>query len=210
MRDWDWHGAEEEYRLALDLNGNDPLAHFALGEYLEAMGRLEEGMQERQRAQDLEPAVDDISVGYFRARRYDVAAEIVRKRLEILPDDGGLHYQLSFNYAYGGRENDSIAELQRAADLFGFKEGAENIGHAFTVFGYRGALQTLTKGMEQAYVQGQIDRPDLVAEAYTRLGEKEKAFRWLQKAYQERNARWHFSMWNHFGIRSGLTRDSRI
>jgi TolB-like protein/DNA-binding winged helix-turn-helix (wHTH) protein len=186
-RDWDWPGAEAEYRHALDLNSNDSLAHLSLAEYFEAMGRLEEGMQERQRAQDLEPAIDDISVGLFRARQFETGIQLLKKRLDVMPNDGDLHHELSTFYAYAGMQTNSITELQRALALFGFAEAAGHIRGAFTIAGYRGALQTLAKEMEQAYAQGQVDRPDLVAETYTRLGDKDKAFLWLLKAYQERN-----------------------
>lgn len=186
-REWDWRGAEAEFRRAQELNRNDPLAHVSLAEYLEAMGRLEEGMQERQRAQELDPGNDYISVGFFRARQYDPGIELVTKRLEIMPNDGGLQHQLSIFYAYNGMEKDCIAHLQRGVALFGFEEAAQHLSRAFAVSGYRGALEVLAKDMEQGYRQGRFDRPDLVAETYARLGEKYKALHWLQKAYDERS-----------------------
>ena len=186
-RDWDWREREAEFKRALELNPNDPQAHVAFAEYLEAMGRLEDAMQERQRARELDPTIAELCTGFFRAKQYDLGIQILKKRLEITPNDGGTHLQLSDFYAYKGMEKDSIAEMQRGAALFGFEEAAQHVGHAFSGSGYRGALRALAKDMEKAYRQGRLDRPDAVAEVYTRLGEKDEAFRWLERAYGERN-----------------------
>jgi TolB-like protein/Tfp pilus assembly protein PilF len=187
-RDWDWRESEAEFKRALELNPNDPQAHVAFAEYLEAMGRLDEGMQERQRARELDPTIAELCTGFFRAKQYDLGIQILKKRLEITPNDGGLHLQLSDFYAYKGMEEDSIAEKQRGAALFGFGEAAQHLGQAFSSSGYRGALRALAKEMEKAYQQGRLDAPSAVAEVYTRLGEKDEAFRWLQRAYDERDA----------------------
>jgi tetratricopeptide (TPR) repeat protein len=186
-KDWDWAGAESEFKRALELNSNDALAHLSLGEYWESMGRMEEGMRERERAQELDPANDYVSPGFFRARDYDREIAFLTKRLEVMPGDGGVHTQLSTCYAYKGMEKDAVAQLQQALVLFGFEDAAHHMVRAFTAKGYRGALYVLTRDMEGAYERGQFDRPDLLAEIYTRLGEKDKAFAWLQKAYEERS-----------------------
>src|SRR6516225_11090245 len=58
--DWDWPGAEREIRRALELNANSSNAHDAFGDYLETLGRMQEGMIEHQRAQELDPAGDSL------------------------------------------------------------------------------------------------------------------------------------------------------
>ena len=187
-RDWDWAGAETEFKRAVELNTNDPLAHFSLAEYWEAMGRLDQGMHERERAQELDPAMAYISTGFFRARDYDRGIEFVKKRLELTPNDGGLRHQLSTFYTYKGMEKEAIPQLQQAVALFGFDEAAQHMVGAYAVLGYRGALDVLVKDMEGAYHQGRFNRPDLLAEAYVRLGKKDEALRWLQRAYSDHNA----------------------
>ena len=84
-------------------------------------------------------------------------------------------------------EAESIAELQRAAVTGGFKKAAEAVHHAYATSGYQAALKECAKQQEREYSRGNFPFPGLVAEIYSRLLNKDKAFYWLEKAYEERD-----------------------
>ena len=185
--DWDWPGAEREIRRALELNANSSNAHDAFGDYLETLGRMQEGMIEHQRAQELDPAGDSLSNSFVLNRQYDQAIEFLKKQVEIEPNNGGNHFRLSEAYGLQGRYEESIRELQQAGLLYGYKEAAEGLGRAYAKAGYKGAIRYYLTAMEEAYAQGQ-HRADRIAVYYMRLGDKDEAFKWLQKSYDSHEA----------------------
>ena len=100
--DWDWNGAEKEFRRALELNPNYAIAHHWYHEYLVAMGRFEEGHSQILRAQELDPLSlmisADVGWGFYFARRYDDALEQLRKTLELEPNFVMAHFILGLTY----------------------------------------------------------------------------------------------------------------
>jgi TolB-like protein len=85
VEDWDWSGAEEEYRRAVTLNPNNADAHGGLAGCISDMGRLEEGWKEEEIAQALDPGHDHLSVGLYRRGQYDRSIELLQKSLETRP-----------------------------------------------------------------------------------------------------------------------------
>jgi tetratricopeptide (TPR) repeat protein len=82
--DWDWPGAEKEFRRAIELNPRDALAHQWYGAYFELMGRRDEALAERKKALDLDPlslaSNSELGLAYYFARDYDKAIEQFRMR----------------------------------------------------------------------------------------------------------------------------------
>jgi len=86
LHDWDWQGAEKEYRRALELNPNDTMGHYWYGEYLEAMGRNEEGFLQMRQAMQLDPnagLADTLGYAFIWPRQYDQAIRAFQKILEL-------------------------------------------------------------------------------------------------------------------------------
>src|SRR5260370_21634616 len=85
--EWDWAGAEQEFKRAIELNPNSATAHHWFGAYLANMGRSEEGLGETKKAQELDPLslIINTSLGWqlYVARHNDQAAEQLRKVLDI-------------------------------------------------------------------------------------------------------------------------------
>jgi eukaryotic-like serine/threonine-protein kinase len=185
--DWDWPGAEREFRTAVELNPNNADAHQSLGDYLDAMGRLQEGRNEHQLAQERDPNNDYMADNFYFSRQVDRGIELLRMRAELNPNDALIHWSLFNHYAEKGMQGESIAELQRAAASAGFKKAAEAIRHAYATSGYRPALKECARRQEQEYARGNFQFPTFVAEIYSRLGDKDKAFHWLRKAYEDRD-----------------------
>ena len=85
LQDWDWAGAEREYRTAISLNGNYAFAHLRYSTLLQSMGRLDEAVSEATRGQHLDPLAPRMRTarawGLYFQGRYDEAARILREAL---------------------------------------------------------------------------------------------------------------------------------
>lgn len=191
--DWDWSGAESEFNRAIELSPNNPLVHQPYANYLMAMGRQREALSESQKACALEPLSLTINtqmgrVLYF-LREYDKAIEQCRTTLEMDPNFGGAHLFLGRSYKQKGMYEEALAELQKARGLLtDSAEVLSLIGYTYAVAGRRvealNSLQALQAQSVQRYVS-----PYHMAMVYAGLGEQDKAFEWLEKAYEDREGR---------------------
>jgi TolB-like protein/DNA-binding winged helix-turn-helix (wHTH) protein/Tfp pilus assembly protein PilF len=185
--DWDWPRAEEEYRRAVALNPNSADAHDALGDFLGAMGRQQESWNEYQIAQGLDPNKDHLSNALERGGEYDRAIELRRKMVEIDPDDGYAHLMLYFDYSVKGMHKEAIKELELTWSLQGLKGVAARVDRAFMTSGYRGALLVFAADFERLHAARKIFLPVFLARVYASLGDKDRAFYWLERAYERRD-----------------------
>jgi tetratricopeptide (TPR) repeat protein len=188
LYDWDFPAARAEFLRAVELDPNNAIAHDALGDFLEITNHPDEGLREHVRAQELDPGRDHLSNSYYRERKYDRVIELAKKQIELHPDDGVAHWGLFHNYAQIGMERESIEHFVQTANLFGYNDAALAVRHAYVTSGSRAAMQEAAKQMARYYTQGQFDRPVQVAIGYGRLGDKDQALRWLQKAVSSRDA----------------------
>jgi len=188
--DWDWPGAEREYRRAMELNPNYSTAHMWYGGFLRGQGRLDEAMAEVRRAQEVDPLslVINAAVGvtlHFR-RQYDQAIEQYRKTVEMDPNFPLTRLWLGMAYEQKKMYEAAVAEFQKASELFeGEPIGLAGLGHAYAVSGRTAAarkvLEELNQLRQRRYVSAYF-----MALPYAGLGEKDQAWAWLEKAYEER------------------------
>jgi TolB-like protein/DNA-binding winged helix-turn-helix (wHTH) protein/Tfp pilus assembly protein PilF len=185
--EWDWTGVENEVRKALELNPNNANAHEVLGDYFEVMGRLNEGVDEQQRAEELDPQADPdhLTNGLYRTRQYDRGIEWLRKQIEINPDEGVHYIQLMDFYAEKGMQKEYMETVVRVLTLYGFTQLAESLRRNYSAEGYTRALRDLNAETEKLEERGVLFMPGIIAEIYTKAGDKEKAIHWLQIAVQE-------------------------
>jgi len=183
--DWDFPGAEREFQRAIELNPNDASFHERHGLYLDAMGRYQEGEREEQLAQELDPGSDHLMDGYNARGKYGQVLKLARDQVEAHPDDGLAQCYLASAYMHTGMYKEAIEGLQRVVEMSGYPEMARPLARAYAASGYRGALRLWAKDLEHA--QGNPASPTMVAEVYTLLGEKENAFKWLERGYAERD-----------------------
>ena len=108
--------------------------------------------------------------------------------LRVNPDDAGAHYYgLHLNYVAKGMYKESIPELEKAAAAVGFPEAATRIHQAFVVSGYQGATRQWAKELEHLIATHQAYFPVILARTYVMLGDKDRAFSWLEEAYRHRD-----------------------
>jgi len=188
--DLDWPAAGKHFERAIVLNPAYPLAHSYYSLYLGALGRPEEGLTEAKRALDLDPVSPAINhyvvVQLYLARRFDEAIEQCRKTLELDPSFTPVRGTLAEVYSAKGMYREALAEYEEYSALSGGSpRSTAFVGYAHARLGQRSqafrVLEQLRAASKQKYV------PALsFAIVYVGLGEKEQAFLWLEKAYDER------------------------
>jgi len=181
---WNWSGMEQEYKKAIELNPNNANAHQEFGELLDAMGRLDDGFKECQIAQELDPNQDHLSGALDDRREFDRSIEIKLIMLRNDPDNAVLHHNLYLSYEANGMYKDAVQHLERAVTLAGFPQVAINLDKAFAISGYKGAMREYAKQLEHAHATKQIFLPVNLAGVYATLGDKDRAFYWLEQAYR--------------------------
>jgi tetratricopeptide (TPR) repeat protein len=181
---WDWPGMEEEYRKAIEINPNNAAAHEELGRSLDAMGRLDEGLKECRIAQQLDPNHDHLSGALYDRREFDRSNEIVLIMLRNDPDNAVLHYSMYLNYEAKGMYKEAIEHLEQTWILVGYPESAQRLRDAFAASGYTGAMRECAKELEHLHATKQVFVPVNLAGVYAILGDKDRAFYWLEQAYE--------------------------
>src|SRR6266403_1190224 len=189
--EWDWTGAETEFRRAIELNPNSATTHHWYGDYLANMGRSEEGLGETKRAQELDPLslIINTTLGWqlYLAGRSDQAIEQLRKVLDIDAKFTLARRVLEEVYAQTGRQKEAVEEREKVVSLSGSPELAASIAEDFSKLGYKGVQQSWLDGLTEISKHGYVSSYS-IAEGYMRLGQKEKALEWLEKAYQEHDS----------------------
>jgi serine/threonine protein kinase/tetratricopeptide (TPR) repeat protein len=188
--DWDWSGAETEFKRALELDPNSATAHEWYGNFLMRLGRLPEARAELQKALELDPLSLPInaSVGrqlYF-ARQYEPAIQQLKKTLELDPNFVLAQRALEAAYAQSGMYKEAIAERQRLLTLSGNPDLAVAIGEDYRKSGYAGVLQGSLEGLKEVSKERYVP-PYHVAQIYARLADKQQTLDWLEQAFNERD-----------------------
>jgi DNA-binding winged helix-turn-helix (wHTH) protein/TolB-like protein/Flp pilus assembly protein TadD len=190
--EWDWAEALRLSRKGIALQPDYATAHQWFGiHYLAPRGRLEEAIAETRLARQLDPlsAVFNTFTGaalYF-ARRYDEAIEECRRAIELHPDFGVAHWYLGRAYLQKGRYQEALPELQRAVTLSGgspLMVGTLGVGYARA--GDRAAAGRTLAELEHLRARSYASALDL-ADIHAALGDRERAFQWLDQAAAERS-----------------------
>jgi DNA-binding winged helix-turn-helix (wHTH) protein/TolB-like protein/Tfp pilus assembly protein PilF len=183
--DWDWTTAEAKYKHAIELNPNLMRARVEYSDYLSCMGLLEQSLEETKRARELDPLNTHINntlgMTLYLARRYDEALIQAKKTLEL--DDSFLHafFLLGVTYTAKGMYPEAINAFQELSRLDGMDPITQvYFGAACASSGERGKARAILKRLETG--KEYISQAEL-AVLYTSVGEREKAFASLEKAY---------------------------
>jgi serine/threonine protein kinase/tetratricopeptide (TPR) repeat protein len=189
--DWDWAGAEREFKRAIELNPNSATAHHWYGDYLSNMGRLDEGMRESKKAVELDPLslMINTTIGWqlYLTGHNDQAVDQLHKVLDIDPKFSPARRIIEEVYAHMGKHKEAVAEREKALSLSGGPELAASIEDDFNKSGYKGVLQSWLEGLTELSKHSYVSSYS-IAESYMRVGEKQKAFEWLEKAYEDHDS----------------------
>jgi tetratricopeptide (TPR) repeat protein len=197
--DWDFAGAEQEFKRALELDPSDADIRHDYAHYLMAVGRLTESKTESQRAVELDPVGDGLTSCLcwhsFATRDYDEAVRLAEKFLKSQPDDPWERTILGWTYEQKRMPDQAVAEFKRAVEVSnGDPFFVAALGHAYAVAGNRREaekiLQTLSDRAKKSYVS-----PFDLALIHAALGEKDQAFALLDKAVGERSTFLVYSKW---------------
>jgi serine/threonine-protein kinase len=188
--DWDRPAAEREYRRAIALKPGYASVHQWYGWHLALLGRTGESIAEMKRAQQLDPLSGEISsyvgLSLYWARDYPKAIEQLRKSLELDPDSWFPHSLLGWAYLQNGQTPEAFAEIQRSRQLDDNQWTLSDLGHAHAVSGKRAEAEKVLEQLKERAKRGYVSKY-LVARIYVGLGEKEKAFEWMEKAFEDRD-----------------------
>lgn len=207
--DWDWAGAREEFRKAIGLDPADPTSHQWNAVYLLAAGQPEEAFREVQAAHKLDPlslAINtDIGFHHYYTGRYPEALAQLQSVLEMKGDFMLAHLWLARTYLEMGRLDDALAATafaeQRARE---WPVLVAARGYTLAVAGRKEEARAVLREME-ALSKTRFVTAYGVALVHAGLNQKEEAFRWLEKAFEERS---HWLVWLRLDPRwNNLRRD---
>jgi tetratricopeptide (TPR) repeat protein len=163
--EYDWDGAEKEFKRAIELNPGYAMAHDRYALFLMRVGRFDEGIAEMKRALELDP----LSLSTHRiagyvfciARKPDQAIDIAQRALELDPNYSGAHAVLGYAYVQNSMYEEAIKEFR-------------NIDEA------KQALENLMERSKREYVP-----PWWIAWLSFLAEGTDQGFDWLEKAYEE-------------------------
>ncbi len=188
--DWDWPGAEREFRRALELSPGFARARMRYAFGLASRGRFEEATAQARTAIDLEPlpflSADDLGVILYFSRRYEEAMAQSRQTPEAEPVQAPARAALLRCLVAQGRYAAAIAEFEKSPDpALRFMGVPGRLGYAYAAVGRRDQAFRLLQQLPETDGQN-VDACVHRAFVYAALGEKDRAFEYLQRALQRR------------------------
>jgi len=189
LYDWDWAGAEDEFKRALAINPGYSDAHQMYGYFVSSKGRSDEALREMRQAQELDPVslpkTTAVGEALFDARRYDEAIAAFQKALEMDPNSGFAYWALGRSYTEKGMYPEAITAFKKSIPLSGDSpDEPASLGCVYARSGRKAEARKIVEELKELSKRRYI-APSVIAELYTALGEKELAFVWLDKAYED-------------------------
>ncbi|HEY1422791.1 MAG TPA: tetratricopeptide repeat protein [Candidatus Acidoferrum sp.] len=187
---WDWAGAEVEFKRALELNPQYANAHHWYGDYLSIRGRHDEALVEAKRALELDPL--NLMIGtwvglrYYLARRYDEAIEQSQDTVDLDPSFAAAHLILGESYAQKGNHEEGLDQLQTAAGQSGDSPlYMAQVGVSLALAGERKEALRAVRQLQDISGKRYVS-PYGIAQIYAVLDDKEQTYKWLEIACRDR------------------------
>jgi TolB-like protein/Tfp pilus assembly protein PilF len=188
--EYDWSTAQKEFERGLKLSPSDSVGHLWYAKYLALVGRVNEVIVQRRIAAEVDPAspyaVQAIA-GYLSvAGRYNEAIDQFQNALRLEPGFGLAHQGLGVAYVLKGMYPDAVAELQTASRLMAGPRRMALLGWGYGVMGKTSDARRILNDFLDQDRRGPF--PALaIAQVYIGLGDKDRAFHWLDKAVGQRD-----------------------
>lgn len=191
-----WAEAEQELKQAFQLNPGYTNTYGLNSIYLRAMGRWDEAIASNRKEVEVDPlslaSNRALGVALFWARRYDEAIEQLRKTIELDPNFADAHDSLADIYAKKGMFKEAISEEKTGLHLAGYDDAAAELADNYQAYGYQKAKEIQYQNALEAFEQESKEQyvsPLRFAVLYALLNDRDQAFAWLQKSYDE-NSPW--------------------
>jgi TolB-like protein/DNA-binding winged helix-turn-helix (wHTH) protein/Flp pilus assembly protein TadD len=194
--EWNWAGAEAEFKRALALNPGYATAHHWYAQYLTARGRHPEALAEIRRAMELDPRSPSINSyagsALYMARQYDRSLEQLKKVSELEPNYPAAHYFLGFTYEKQGRLSEAAEEFQKAVTASGGDPSyLAGLAHAYALSRNTYQARAICKKLQNRARREYVSSYD-IGLIYLGLKEHKQALDWLERAYQEGDPNMNF------------------
>jgi serine/threonine protein kinase/tetratricopeptide (TPR) repeat protein len=188
IHDFDWAGAEREFKLALELNpgGADIYDHY--GWLCSALERYEEALALVKRAQELDPLTHraDVATAFLRAGRYREGLDSALRCVEFEPEYARGRASLGWAYIKNDRVDEGLAELRQAVELApGNAVWLAQLGEAYGIVGKVAEARQVLRRLEELSRERYVS-PYHMAYIHTGLGEQDRAMDYLERAFKER------------------------
>lgn len=188
--DWDWPGAEAEFKRSLALNPGYAHGHHWYAHLLMSAGRRDEALAESNRALELDPVspIINLHLGwhFLNTGQYDRAIEQLGKTLELDPNYPLAYWYRGQAYEQQRKYADALRDMQKAKELLPTNLAVQgDIGHVYAVSGDRAAANRTLNELKEESSRRYVNQYEL-AIIYAGLGQKDQAFACLNAAYRER------------------------
>ncbi len=195
---WQWAESERKFKRAIELNPNYATAYQWYSLLFRDLGRFDEAALMIKRAKELDPLSSvinsNLSTVYLIQKDYNASIENALKLIELDPTFSYSYVILGLSYLKKGRTTEAIATLEKAVELSNRDVGLSELGYGYGVTGKRAEANAIVKELEEMYARKESNGY-YVAGVYAGLGDKDKAFEWLEKDMQTKsgnisNIRW--------------------
>jgi TolB-like protein/DNA-binding winged helix-turn-helix (wHTH) protein/Tfp pilus assembly protein PilF len=201
--DWDWDTADREFKRAIALAPSYSCAHEDRAIFLALIGRRAEALAEIAKIDQLDYSFSSALTEqwtFYHLRDYPSLIEASQRGLLLDPNDSFQHYTLGIGYEGTGKLQDAISEYKKAIALSGDSQSTVALAHAYTAIGKKAEAEKILRDLERK-LQGAPASPYTMATIYADLGQNDKAFDFLERAYSEKSL-------NITSIKSDLVLDS--
>jgi TolB-like protein/Tfp pilus assembly protein PilF len=199
MLSWDWPGAEKEFNRAIKLNPNYATARRWYAEYLMAIGETAKAIAQIECAWAIEPFSLPINNAlgwfYYGAGRFDEAAQQCRRTVELDPDFAIAHSCFGMAQAQQGRYSEAIREYQTAKALGGTITALRGLGYVYALAGDKDQATQILNESQQLTWNEYLPSYN-AATIYAGMGENDRAFEWLDRACEKRDAQLAWLKWD--------------
>ena len=209
--DWDWDTADREFNRAIALAPSYSCAHEDRATFLALIGRRAEALAEITKIDQLDygfSAAHTESTTYYVLRDYPALIDASRRALLLDPKDGFQHYTLGVGYEGTGKVREAISEYQKAIQISGDPQSVVALAHAYSSAGKKAEAEKILRDLQRKSKQISAS-PYTMATIYAGLGDNDKAFDFLEKAYSEKSLDFSSSLKSDLALDS-LHRDPRF
>jgi serine/threonine protein kinase/tetratricopeptide (TPR) repeat protein len=185
--EWNWPAAEKEFRLAEEISPNYAFGFVTLALYLAWHGQGPESIAEFAKYHQLDPISSGRGAAYYHLRDYKKLEEISQEDLASNPANWIPHYWIGVAKVASGEPQKAISEYRTAVQMSqGDSDPTAALAHAYVIAGKRQEAQNILRDLLRTSKTSYVS-PYMIGTVYASLGDKDKAFDFLEKAYQERS-----------------------